>query len=83
MIQVSHPLWAGVRLSYAFFSPHHVFVVQEDWPAEVEKKCGAQVMLSVVNINKASFLGSFRVTVSHQVCLYKFGYPAQLRWKKE
>ncbi|CAN0157806.1 unnamed protein product [Ascophyllum nodosum] len=37
-----------------------------EWPSEVKKNCGPEIMFSVVNINKASFLGSFRVTVSHQ-----------------
>lgn len=31
------------------------------------EKPGPEIMLSVMNINKASFLGSFRVTVSHEV----------------
>lgn len=40
---------------------------QEEWPSEVVEKSGPEIILSVVNINKASFLGSFRVTVSHEV----------------
>lgn len=34
------------------------------------EKPGPEIILSVANINKASFLGSFRVTVSHEVCMY-------------
>lgn len=30
---------------------------------------GPEAILSIVNINKARFLGSFRVVVSHQVLL--------------
>lgn len=40
---------------------------QEEWPREVVEKPGPEIILSVANINKASFLGSFRVTVSHEV----------------
>lgn len=40
---------------------------QEEWPSEVVEKPGPEIILSVMNINKASFLGSFRVTVSHEV----------------
>lgn len=40
---------------------------QEEWPSQVVEKPGPEIILSVVNINKASFLGSFRVTVSHEV----------------
>ncbi|CAN0019896.1 unnamed protein product [Ectocarpus sp. 12 AP-2014] len=37
-----------------------------EWPSEVIEKPGAEAILSVMNINKASFLGSFRVIVSHE-----------------
>lgn len=30
---------------------------------------GPEIILSVININKANFLGSFRVIVSHKVLL--------------
>ncbi|CAM9152411.1 unnamed protein product [Hapterophycus canaliculatus] len=39
---------------------------KEEWPSQVEENPGPEMILSVVNINKASFLGSFRVVVSHQ-----------------
>lgn len=42
-------------------------VFQEEWPSEVVETSGPEAILSVVNINKARFLGSFRVVVSHQV----------------
>lgn len=44
---------------------------QEAWPTEVVSKPGPEMILSVLNINKASFLGSFKVTVSHQVWLVR------------
>lgn len=44
-------------------------VFQEEWPSEVVETSGPEAILSVVNINKARFLGSFRVVVSHQVLL--------------
>lgn len=44
-------------------------VLQEEWPSEVVETSGPEAILSVVNINKARFLGSFRVVVSHQVPL--------------
>ncbi|CAM9331079.1 unnamed protein product [Laminaria digitata] len=39
---------------------------KEEWPSEVVETSGPEAILSVVNINKARFLGSFRVVVSHQ-----------------
>lgn len=42
-------------------------VLQESWPSEVVEKPGPEMMLSVVNINKANFIGSFKVTLLHQV----------------
>eukprot|EP00752_Nemacystus_decipiens_P006064 g5472.t1 len=39
---------------------------KEEWPSEVVEKPGPEIILSVVNINKANFLGSFKVTVSHE-----------------
>ncbi|CAN0289414.1 unnamed protein product [Pylaiella littoralis] len=39
---------------------------KEEWPSQVVERSGPEVILSVININKANFQGSFRVIVSHQ-----------------
>eukprot|EP00752_Nemacystus_decipiens_P006061 g5470.t1 len=39
---------------------------KEEWPSEVVEKPGPEIVLSVLNINKANFLGSFKVVVSHE-----------------
>ncbi len=33
-------------------------------------KPGPEIIISIININKANFLGSFRIIVSHQVCIF-------------
>lgn len=41
--------------------------LQEEWPEEVERPSGPEVLFSVMNVNKAAFMGSFTVTLFHQV----------------
>lgn len=41
--------------------------MQEAWPIEPALGPGRQIVLSILNINKANFMGSFKVIVSHQV----------------
>lgn len=41
--------------------------VQEEWVGEMIEEPGPEIIMSIMNINKANFRGSFRVNVSHQV----------------
>lgn len=40
---------------------------QLEWPEQVLEDARPEVIFSVLNINKAAFLGSFKVIVFHQV----------------
>lgn len=78
------PEYCGARaISIIADGSHHVHhgelnvtgfgTFQEEWPSEVVETPGPEAILSVVNINKACFLGSFRIVVSHQVPLSTYG----------